>query len=79
MVRDVFDAKLLSELSGSMGVGHGKFPLLNFFNSFLIVRYPTAGTSSNSEAQPFYVNSPYGIVVAHVCIFYKLNRNLLFF
>ena len=50
-VRDVFRTRHMKKLSGNIGLGH--------------VRYPTAGTSSSAEAQPFYVNSPYGIALAH--------------
>ncbi|CSA25923.1 amidophosphoribosyltransferase [Vibrio cholerae] len=50
LVRDVFEAKH-KRLQGNVGIGH--------------VRYPTAGSSSASEAQPFYVNSPFGITLAH--------------
>ncbi len=52
MVRDVFRTRNMRALLGNMGIGH--------------VRYPTAGSSrSPAEAQPFYVNSPFGIVLGH--------------
>ena len=51
LVRDVFHTRHMKRLSGNMGIGH--------------CRYPTAGTSSSAEAQPFYVNSPFGIAFAH--------------
>ncbi len=68
MVRDVFDVNSTAKLIGGMGVGHGKFILLakRLSTHSLVVRYPTAGSFNNAEAQPFYVNSPYGIVFAHV-------------
>jgi amidophosphoribosyltransferase len=51
LVRDVFHMRHMLTLRGNMGIGH--------------VRYPTAGCESSAEAQPFYVNSPYGIALAH--------------
>lgn len=51
LVRDVIRTRHMHQLKGTMGIGH--------------VRYPTAGSNSQAEAQPFYVNSPYGIMLAH--------------
>src|SRR3984957_4589812 len=51
LMTEVFNPSNMSRLLGDMGIGH--------------VRYPTAGCASVAEAQPFYVNSPYGIVFAH--------------
>src|SRR5271154_4546907 len=50
LVRDVFEQQHMLELAGNVGIGH--------------VRYPTAGCDNASEAQPFYVNAPYGICLA---------------
>jgi len=52
LVRDVFRTRDMRNLLGTMGIAH--------------VRYPTAGSASSpAEAQPFYVNSPFGIVLGH--------------
>ncbi|HEY6774766.1 MAG TPA: amidophosphoribosyltransferase [Oxalicibacterium sp.] len=51
LVRDVFRTRNMRSLPGNAGVGQ--------------VRYPTAGSSSEDEAQPFYVNAPFGIIMAH--------------
>jgi amidophosphoribosyltransferase len=52
LVRDVFRTRNMRDLVGSAGIGH--------------VRYPTAGSASSVlESQPFYVNSPFGIVLGH--------------
>ena len=51
LVKDVFQKEHIHSLKGNIGIGH--------------VRYPTAGTSSAAEAQPLYVNHPYGISLAH--------------
>ena len=51
LVRDVFDSASMARLRGNVGIGH--------------CRYPTAGSEGAAEAQPFYVNSPFGIALAH--------------
>jgi len=51
LVRDVFQESHMLKLKGNVGIGH--------------VRYPTAGCDGASEAQPFFVNSPYGICLGH--------------
>ena len=51
LVKDVFQQDHMDQLKGNMGIAH--------------VRYPTAGTASSAEAQPMYVNSPFGICLSH--------------
>src|SRR5207342_3618621 len=51
LVRDVFNEEAMRQLEGRVGIAH--------------CRYPTAGSSGSDEAQPFYVNSPWGIALAH--------------
>ena len=52
LVRDVFRTRDMRELTGNMGIAH--------------CRYPTAGSAASAaESQPFYVNSPFGIVLGH--------------
>ena len=51
LVNDIFNTKDMVDLKGNLGIGH--------------VRYPTAGSHWTDEAQPFYVNSPYWIALAH--------------
>ncbi len=51
LVRDVFHTRHMLQLRGNMGIGH--------------LRYPTAGSESRAEAQPFYVNSPFGLALGH--------------
>ncbi|MGD9888481.1 MAG: amidophosphoribosyltransferase [Halothiobacillaceae bacterium] len=51
LVKDVFHTRHMRQLHGNIGIGH--------------VRYPTAGNDSAAEAQPFYVNAPYGIGLGH--------------
>jgi amidophosphoribosyltransferase len=52
LVRDVFRTRNMRSLPGNVGIAH--------------VRYPTAGSATDSqEAQPFYVNAPYGLLLAH--------------
>jgi amidophosphoribosyltransferase len=51
LVRDVFAVRHMQNLRGNIGIGH--------------VRYPTAGSSCSAEAQPLYVNSPYGLALGH--------------
>jgi len=65
LVAGVFNEKNLARLTGSSGIGH--------------VRYPTIGPGSDEDAQPFYLNHPFGIGMVHngnVTNYYDLRRTL---
>lgn len=51
LAKDVFRTRHMANLIGNMGIAH--------------VRYPTTNQTTEAEAQPFYVNSPYGLALAH--------------
>ena len=66
LVREVFHTKNIMRLKGALGIGH--------------VRYPTAGIYESDEAQPFFVNSPFGIALVHngnLTNYRELKKNLL--
>jgi len=66
LVRDVFRTKSMIRLKGNIGIGH--------------VRYPTAGCYTEEEAQPFYVNAPFGIVLGHngnLTNYAKVKKNVV--
>lgn len=65
LVNRVFNEKNLARLTGTIGIGH--------------VRYPTIGPGSSEDAQPFYVNHPYGIAMVHngnVTNYFPLRQEL---
>ncbi|MBD3414020.1 MAG: amidophosphoribosyltransferase [Candidatus Aminicenantes bacterium] len=51
LVIDIFDQENVRRLKGNIGIGH--------------TRYPTIGGGGGEDAQPFFVNSPFGIIMAH--------------
>lgn len=66
LVQKVFNEKNLGRLKGKMGIGH--------------VRYPTVGAGATEDAQPFIVNNPFGLALAHngnLVNYYDLREDLV--